>query len=69
MGNVTDVCFEENPFQKGRQPSKSERIPLKGFVFHKPSCAFCFLVCLRSKTAMSTDGKFDSFSGKGLLSE
>lgn len=68
MGNVSDVCFEENPFQKGRQPSKSERIPLKGFVFHKLSCAFCFLICLESKTAMSTDGKFDSFSGKGLLS-
>lgn len=63
MGNVTSVCFEENLFQRNGQSSKSKRMPLKASVFHKPSSIF-FLICLGSKTHDSSDGKFDSVSGK-----
>lgn len=53
MGNVTAVCFEENPFQKkkGRQPSKNGRIP-----FERLHVSQAFLQCLFPKLSGIKDG-------------
>lgn len=53
-------CFEENPFQKSGQSSNSGRMPLKSLRVSR--------AVLHQSRTMSRDGRFDSVSGKCLLS-
>lgn len=62
MGNVTGICFEENPLSKERAAfqewkNASDSLHVSQAILH-----FCVCVCLfsylGSKTAMSSDGNF-----------